>query len=270
MAYSTDSTFSIAKPGVPAVVGAFDKFEMHKLPKYPLGFKVETADGKIYRYAHFGADTNRGVLVSADLSEVGQVDLDNKVIAPASSASGTDGAIGTKYVEVTIASVTVDQFAGATLVTTDDTGEGYSYDIVGNTATDDPATGNIRLTLAQPLQVALDATTDVSIQPCLYNDLEVATTGTDSIVCGVSCATMDVSEAAYGWVQTKGIVGILQDAKVPAVGSIVALSKLTAGAVGPLGGASSAATDYVAEAIVGICVDPGDSTGHSVIKINLE
>lgn len=270
MAHSTSSRFSIAKEGVPQIVGAFDKFEMHKTPKFPLGYKVETADGKIFRYAHFGADTNRGVLVSADLSEVGQVDLDNSVVAPASSVSGTDGAIGTKFVEVTIASITLDQFAGSTLVVTDDAGEGYSYDIIGNTATGTPATGNIRLSLAQPLQVALTTASDISIQPCLYNDLEVATTGTDAIVAGVTCSTMDVSEQAYGWIQTKGLVGVLQDAKVPTVGSIVTLSKLTAGAVGPLGGASSAATDYVAEPIVGICVDPGDSTGHSVIKLNVE
>ena len=277
MAVSDSSRFSIAAVGVPQVGSDFDKFEMNATPKYPLGFKIERANGDVYRYTHFGANTNRGVLVSQDLSETSLVDDDNHLIAPSSTYQMPDepngvypGAIGSRYIIMTLANTSAHVYAGAKITITDDTGEGYTYDVVDNTATDNPASGKIRIQLAQQLQVAIDTTSDVSIQGCLYNDVETATTGTDAIVAGVSCATMVVATAPYGWIQTKGVVGILQDAKAVTVGCIVTLSKLTAGAVGPLGGASTDATSYVAEPIVGYCVDPGDSTGYTVCKINLE
>lgn len=259
-----------------ATAGQFNKFEMHALPKYPLGFKVETSDGKVYRYAHFGANTNRGVLVATDVSESQVADTDNAIIAPASAVSVADssikpGAIGSKYIQFTVASVTANQFAGGVLVTTDDVGEGYTYDIVGNTATDNPATGDIRIELAQKLQVAVDNTTDVSICSNPYHDVEVATTATDAIVCGVSCSTMVVATAPYGWVQTRGLCGVLQDAQVPTVGDTMQLSTATAGAVGILGGTVAGSLgDFSQQGIVGRCADIGDSTGHSVLFLTIE
>lgn len=266
MAVSTSSVFSIAAGSPPQVVGAFDKFAKDATPKYPCGYKVETACGDVYRYCHFGADVNRGVLVSQDLSESSLADDDNHVIAPASCVTKTDGTVGSYYLEATL-TATVDQYAGAKLLTTDDTGEGYTYDILGNTATNDPATGNIRIHLAQPLQVALDATTDISIRGNRYANLEIATT-TDEVVAGVTCSTMDVSEQAWGWVQTKGQVGILQDGTI-ALGDMVALSDGTSGAVHVIGGGGTLATDLT-EPLIGFCSDPGDSSGHGGFVINLE
>lgn len=259
-----------------ATAGQFNKFEMHATPKYPLGFKVETADGKVYRYAHFGANTNRGVLVATDVSETQVADTDNAIIAPASAVSVADesmkpGAIGSHYIQFTLASATANQFAGGTLVTTDDVGEGYSYDIEGNTATDNPATGDIRIKLVQKLQVAVDNTTDVSICANPWHDVEVATTATDAIVCGVSCSTVVAATAPYAWVQTHGPCGVLQDAVLPTVGDSVQLSPLTNGAVGIFGGTAAGSIGVMnKQVIVGRCMDIGDSTGHSVIDLKLE
>lgn len=270
MAISSYSYFNSKSQPIPTLSGRFNKFAADTYPKYPLGFKVETSDGSVYRYTQFGADTNRGVLVSTDISETGIADTDNSILAPASTVSTTDGKIGSRFVEITAAGITANEYAGGKFITTDDTGEGYTYDIKGNTATDNPASGTFRLELHQPLQVALDATTDYSIAPCLYSDVETATAGTDDFVVGVSCANMTTATTAFGWIQTKGVVAVLQDAKVPTVGQVMVLSHLTNGAVGPLGGTSTTATDYGKYPIVGYCVDPGDSTGHSVVKINLE
>jgi len=268
MAYSTSNKFSIAAGSPPQIVGAFDKFEMHATPKYPCGYKVEMADGSVYRYGHFGANANRGILVSQDLSESSVVDTDNVIIAPASTVSKTDGAIGKRFVELTLASVSIDQFAGGKFITTDDTGEGYTYDILGNTATDNPASGNIRIELAQPLQVAVDATTDMAIMGNPYANLEGATT-TDEFPAGVTCSTMAVTTAAWGWIQTKGVVGILQDGTIN-LGDIVALSDGVTGAVHQLAGGGTTVADAVSEPIVGFCVDPGDTGGQGSFKINLE
>jgi len=259
-----------------STAGNFDKFEMHALPKYPLGFRVDTADGKTYRYAHFGANTNRGVCVSSDVSESQLADDDNHIIAPASAAavvgeSLKPGTIGSRFIQYTLASVTRDQFAGGTLVTTDDVGEGYSYGIIRNTATDVPATGDILIELNEKLQVAVDNTTDVSIVSNPWHDVEVATTATDAVVCGVSCSTVVAATAPYAWVQTRGSCGVLQDAQPPTVGDTVQLSALTAGAVGILGGTVAGSLgDMNTQGIVGRCMDIGDSTGHGVVWLTIE
>ena len=260
MAVSTNSRFSIAAGAQQTVAGPFDKFCMDVTPQFALGTKVELTNGDCFRYSHFGADTTQGKIVSQDISESSQVDLDNAVIAPASAVTTTDGAIGSRFVEVTIASVTVNQFAGSKLVITDDTGEGYTYDVLGNTATNDPATGNIRLALGQPLQVALDATSDVAIKGSKYANLEAATT-TDIDVVGVSCANMDVSEASYGWIQEAGDVGILQN------GAIAIGADCIVGAVA--GSVATQATDGVLQGVA-VCKITGDDTGYGVFTLTIK
>ena len=264
MAIASDAYFSNkASVGLGgATAGTFNKFDLHATPKYALGFKVEQADGSVYRYGHLGAATNRGVIVSQDISENSTADTDDSIIAPASAVAVSGetikpGAIGSTYVELTLASATLNQFRGGKFVTTDDTGEGYTYDILGNTATDDPASGNIRIRLAQPLVVALDATTDFSIYGNRFSNLEVATS-TDVDLVGVTCST-STSALPYGWLQTKGIVCILQD------GAITIGYKVTISSAGNVKVAGA-----VTDPNVGVCVDPGDTTGHGVFKINLE
>jgi hypothetical protein len=268
MAISTSSKFSIAAGSPPQVVGAFDKFAKDATPKYPCGYKVEMADGTIYRYSHFGEDTAVGLVVAADISESSQADIADEIIAPASCVTTTDGTIGSYYIEADLASVTVDQYAGAKLLILDDTGTGYTYDIVGNTATDDPASGNIRIQLAQPLQVALDATTDIGIRGNRYANLESADPS-DIDLAGVSCSAMDVSEAAWGCIQTKGVVAILADGTIDD-GDVITLSDGVAGAVQTMAGGGTAISDAVSEPIIGFCVETGASGEYSGHIINLE
>lgn len=271
---SDNARHSIAKEGAPQVAVNFNKFDKHKTAKFPVGFKVECANGDVYRYGHFSADTNRGVIVSPDISESGLADTDNIVSLASAVKTSGDNAIKSKYVEMNVsalASVLLDDYAGGKLVITDDTGEAYTYDILGNTAKNTPAADLVRIRLAQPLQVALDNTSDVSIIPSQYANLEIATT-TDVICAGVTCSTMDVSEAPFGWIQTKGTVGILQDGAI-GVGGPVQLSDGTSGAVQLLGGSSAAtvtASDMQTEPIIGYCVIDGDTTGAGMFKINLE
>ena len=246
-----------------ATGGTFNKFDLHATPKYALGFKIEQADGSVYRYAHTGAATNRGVVVSQDLSETSVVDTDNAIIAPASAVAvpgetQKPGALGSHFAEMTLAAATINQYRGGKFIVTDGTAIGYTYDILGNTATDNPASGTMRFEFAQPLQVALDTSSDVAIVGNMYSDLETATTGTDEAPIGVTCSTT-VTATPYCWIQTKGVVGVLQDGAI-ALGDVVALS--TAGNL-------KVAADWNSP-IIGYCVDPGDTGGQGSFKINLE
>jgi len=183
--------------------------------------------------------------------------------------SGTDGAIGSRFIQMTLASITANQYVGGKIIITGATGIGYTYDIKSNTATNDPVTGDIRIGLQQPLQVALAADSDVQIVGSPYHDLEDATT-TDACVVGVTCSTVVVATAPFAWIQTKGIVGILQDVNVAVIGGVATLSNITAGAVTLMGGNSTYATYYGKNPIIGLYTDVGDSAGYIGVKINLE
>lgn len=266
--------FAVAAQGVPGIASDFNKFDMHSTPRYQVGFKVEDSSGNVYRYAHFSTDVTRGVLVSADLDETGLDDIDNVVTAPSAAANVGDNAIASNYIEMNvsaIASVIANDYAGGRLVVTDDTGEGYTYDVVGNTAKGTPAADLIRITLRQPLQVALTTTSDVAVIASRYANLEIAT-ATDTACAGVTCSAMVVATAMYGWIQTSGDVGILQDGTCP-IGCPVQLSDGVSGAVQSFGGAvvsAVAAGDLVVEPIIGFTVMPGDTTGHGIFHIDLD
>ena len=269
MASNNEAYFSHSIQGVPNLAGEVDVYAMNKSPKFPLGYKIERVDGHVYRYSHFGADTNRGVLCAQDFSEVSRSDSDNNIVASASALVTSDGTLGSKYIEITGGqTVQKDQFAGGNFITSDDTGEGFTYPIKGNTASGYNGALTFRLELAYPLIAAVDNTTDNIIIANRFHNLEVASAATDNFLAGVTTNTMDVSEASYGWVQTKGVVGILTETNFAvAAGDVVVLSSYVNGSVGSLNDLTGEARD---EQIIGTCIDPGDTTGHGAYYINLE
>lgn len=258
MAVSTDVYFSNAIQGTPGIGADFNIFDIHTTPRYALGIMINRQDGNCYAYSHFGDTVTRGMVVSQDLSESSLVDTDNIVVAPASAQTVTDGTIGNKFIEITLASITADQYAGGYLVITAGTGIGYTYRIRGNTATGNPASGNLRLELYDKLQVALDATSDIAIHGAKHSNLEGATL-TDFAVQGVACANFVDGE--YGWIQNKGIAGILVAATIPVVNSTAILSA-TAGAL-----VVQAAADVLTP--VASCIIAGDAAGLGVFRLNL-
>lgn len=274
MATDNNSYFSNANPGT-ALQFDGNIYRLDATPKYALGFGVQRADGSCFRYAQFGADTNRGVLVSQDISETSVPDTDNGIVAPASAAVSSYGTINQRFIEITMSGVIKNQFMGAYFSTTDDTGEGYVYRIKGNTAsgTGGATAAAYVMELESSLIVAVDNTTDYSINGLPWNDVEVATQATDMVISGVSMRNAVTLTAPFQFVQTKGICTILQDVKIPTTGQAVCLSTLTAGAVTPYwSDGSYGASDFPlvgGKIIVGYCMDPGDSTGHSAVMLNL-
>ena len=265
MAVNTKSRYSCGGVvGVPKLVQEFNKFANDALPKYRLGFKVEDGDGNVYRYAHFqAAITKPGYVVAQDFTNTSVADSNNIILAPASCQNTNDCKAGSYFVELTKATITENQFAGGKFIITDDTGEGYTYDIKRNTATGNPASGNIRLELKQKLQVALDATSDFCIIGNKYQDLVVATSDTDNILAGVSCGTMTADY--YGWIQTRGICGIIEDDTTQiAIGDQACVSE-TAGTVEKIESAAA----FQSCQVVGVCLVAGDDGGLGAYSIYL-
>lgn len=274
MATSSNTFHSNSIQGYPQVGGVdVDIFGIHTLPKFPVGYRLQRQDGNEFVYSHFGAATNRGLIVAQDISESGIATVqDNLVIAPASAVAVAGnlpkpGAIGSNFVQITLASIGANDYAGGYLITADATGEGYTYRIKGNTATDNPSTGDIRIELYEKLQVALDTTSDIQIVGSKYSNLEAATTGTDNFAVGVACSTMAAGE--YGWICVKGVVGLLVDGTI-AIGEMITISDSEAGQVQVAGGGSTAVVDLIDERIIGQClVAAGASTEHSAFYVNI-
>jgi hypothetical protein len=215
---------------------------------YPIGEKLELADGRVFRYGYTAAAINRGLLVSQDVSATAIVESDGKLTA--ASAGATD----VTYTDSgTVGSATLNQYAGGYLHTTDDAGEGYNYRIKSNTAASSNA---ITFTLYDGLEVAVTTATDVAVTGSLWYNVVGATAGTDYIIAGVTPMTFQANY--YGWFQTAGVATILSDGAV-AIGANLTLSDDVTGAV--------QTKDAETEPLVGMATFASDDTGHVGVVI---
>jgi hypothetical protein len=263
---ATRTSFSINN--VAQVAGGEIDFKaIHSTQQFALGYTLQAGNGDVFTYGHFGAAVNPGLVVAQDISESGYASVQaNKIVASASAVNTNDGKIGSKFLEITLASVTANLFAGGTLVTCKDTGVGYTYRIKGNTATGDPASGNFRLELYDAIKIAVDNTTDIAIVGNAFGNLEAATTGTDNYAVGVTTAVM--TSGSYGWVLRRGTVGIQVDGTI-AIGEMVTISDSEAGQVQVAGGGSTAVVDLIDERIIGQCLVAAQaSTEHAVFYVS--
>jgi hypothetical protein len=92
--------------------------------------------------------------------------------------------------------------------------------------------GVITVYLDRPLRVAITAAASkVSLKYSpWYNVIQSPITTQTGIVAGV--AIYPIASGEYGWVQTKGIAGVLSDGSTGIVGSDVGVPGATAGCVG--------------------------------------
>jgi hypothetical protein len=272
MALLTSTSFySNAIVGVPQVGSDIKILETHTNPRFSVGFGFTRGDGNKYRYGHFGATCARGTLVSQTCVETSLTAV-NKCIAPASAAEIpnekiTAGSIGSRYIQITLASVAQNQFAGGYLSVLSGTGVGFTYRIRGNSKTTGPATGDVLIELYSPIIVAISAVNVVSIVGSMYTDLTVATALVSSTnVAGVT--TMNMTAGTYGWICTHGVCNALQDAVVGARGDLVRKSIATNGAIA--GMSTATATTLVTSPIIGYLIEAGASTEQSAIYLQLE
>ena len=277
MAVTTSGWFSNSIPGNVNIAADFDIFQKDVLPRVAVGTRITRQDGAEFAYCHFGEDTNVGLLVAADASESSEDALANQVISPASANDTSDGTIGSKFVEINLDAATSDSsadrttndYAGGYLTITSGTGLGYTYRIKGNTASDVPADQNIRMELYEPLQLAVDNTSDIVIVGSPFANVETADDAADIVICGVSLSNMDVSVAAFGWVQTKGIANISVDATDLTLGDIVALSADAPGEIYTVGDSLTTGNELDEEETVGVALATTADAAFCPVKLKL-
>ena len=220
--------------------------------RYPIGEKLELADGRVFRYGYTAAAINAAELVSQDLSATAMIETDDIVIA---AASGFDPGAGSTQFQITLASVTENQYAGAMLQIANDggdgTGEGIQYRIKSNSATDATTSGKVDIYLFDPIKVALTTASDIAIVGNLWYNVRGAVGTADYVVSGVTPIAFTANY--YGWLQTAGIALVASDGAI-AIGSSLTLSDSDVGHV--------QLEDAYTEPRIGYSLWAADDNGH--------
>jgi len=216
--------------------------------QHQIGAKVELGDGRVFRYGYTAATINAGLLVSQDLSATALVESDGIVIAASGDYSP---AAGSSQLQITLASISANQYQGGYLQITDDDGEGMQYRIKSNSATGATTSGKVDIVLFDKIKVTITTDSDIAIVGALWNNVVGATAATDYIISGVTPIAFTANY--YGWFQTAGIATILADGTI-AVADNLTLSDGVAGAV--------QLKDAETEPLVGFACYAPDNTGH--------
>lgn len=204
------------------------------------GVRFNTNDGRqVVLVRNGGTPIASGRLVQAP-AEVTAFNNLAITVPPAYPATA-----GTKQILVTNGATVLNenQFAGGYLITNLDTGLGQTLQIAGHEPA--AASGTFVVTLQDPIQVTLDATTNVTLVRNPHIGVVISATALTGAAVGSTfyavpasvAPTFDVTSGAlltagtpqYAFLGAQGIWGIQGDATVPAVGLPVSASTTTAG-----------------------------------------
>jgi hypothetical protein len=270
MAVSANSYFSNAIIGDPQVGSDINIYDTSTTPKYSIGYGFSRADGNRYRYCHFGALSAVGAVVSTDHIESSMTSTQLFVGAEPGNVTRKSGytldpnVVGARYMQLTI-TATADQFAGGYIGSIAGSGTGYTYRILGNTATGTPVTGDCYLSLSDPIQQSIGSNTSFLITGSKFANLEPANAATQAICTPVGFATVGQSAANYGWVCTKGITTAVLGTPVGSQGALAIVSTNTAGSI-----VSLPITSGGNYAIVGVVVQTYSASTYCLVDATLE
>lgn len=220
-------------------------------PTHELGEKCVTPDGREFRYVLAGASA----LVTGNLiqSQAQATDSQSLIVAAA--------AVGALTVTTTdTTTVTANEFAGGYLIPTGEagTGRGEVYRIKSHPAA---TAAVLTLTLEDPIQVALNSSTQIDLVHNLYRSVIQSPTTPSGAIVGV--AVNNITAAQYGWIQTKGVAGVLADGALT-VGLPVVASNGTAGAVEVISDGANELLQIVGVAVTGVA-----TTENGAVCLNL-
>lgn len=220
-------------------------------PTHELGELMQTADGRRYRYARAGSGA---ALVLGNLLQGPAETTDSQSLIVDAAAIGA-----TSITTSDTTTVTVNEFAGGFVVVTGEasTGRGQILRIKSHPAA---TAAVVTLTLEDPVQVALTATTQVDLVHNPYNGV-IQYPGTRSgTVVGV--AVNEITASQYGWIQVGGPACVLVNGTVT-VGSVVVAAD-NAGAVEVGANGTTEAFAPVGYAMTGIA-----STENGAVFLNV-
>ncbi len=188
-----------------------------------VGQRIEGSLGQIYRFGLTGGSA----LVVGNVLQSSAEDTQFENMAVTATAIAGSGTLQTGNITNGTTTVSANQFDGGSVsvYTTPDLGSEYT--ILGHTTGGSGAA--LTVTLDRPLQTAWTTSTKVNMKRSPWSGMiQFPATTQTGIPAGV--AIYAIPSAAYGWVITHGITGVLSDGSTFAVGSQVGTPSGTAGA----------------------------------------
>lgn len=215
-------------------------------PEVEIGQKIFGENGSEYVFVKAGASP----LVVGDLLQAPAEDTGDQGIAATSTA------VGATSITTAAMTVTANQYAGGYVVVTVTPGLATRYRISSHLAyTAAAATFN----LEEPIQVALTASSRLDFIPSPYNGVIQAPTTLSSAVVGV--AVNDIAASQYGWIQTKGVCAVKNDA---AGALTVGVALMPSSSVGGAVRVATAGNPIVGRALTGIA---SGEVGSAIISL---
>lgn len=183
---------------------------------------LAACDERFFRYVLVGGTS----IVPGKMYQGPAEDATNQ--SPAGGLSVAAAAIGATQVTTTsTVTLAANLLAGGYLSVVITPGQGYTYKIKGNTAATSAVT---TFTLEDPIQVALTTSSKIVVHKSAYDSVVVAP-GTLTAA-PVGEGIYPVTNAQYGWVQTRGPVSALVTGTLGSAG--LAVGMLVGGTIGSL------------------------------------
>lgn len=206
-----------------------------------IGAYMESADGRGFRYAKVG-DTST---VAGKVYQGPARDATNQTPSGGLAVAAAD--IGAFEV-VTTATVTLakDLLAGGYLSVVVTPGQGYTYRIKGNTEASGVA---VTFTLEDPIQIALTTSSNIIVAKHPYDGIVIEPGTPTARIAGVP--TSIITNAFFGWIQTKGTCAVLFTGTGVAGSGIGSLVGGTSGSMAPAIEATGRGGEHLALGITG-------------------
>ena len=217
--------------GPAPVIYDLNPYEQSSVQMHQLGARGETNDGRVFRYVWAGETLVAGKLVTGPTINANLINL-----AVLAGAAGAKAITFTNAATTTTAHYYDEGFAVISLAT----GLGQTFKISSLPALVSAAASAVYL--QDPIETALDTTSKLDLVQSPYSQCLHAATATFT---PVGVALHAFTTQYYGWLQTRGVCGVLSDATVVAgTGYIVD---------GSLDGALDIATEasYIVNPLVG-------------------
>lgn len=242
-----------------------EQYNTYTDERYPLGTELVLKNGRKYVFAKNGA----AAAAPGKLFQMAAPGAGDDELAVAAAV-----AIGAKTVILTVASLTLNQWAEGYLSVEDDAGEGYAYRIRENSAS---ATGAVTHTFSDGtpvvlangqavfqietgFKVALTTSSTVLIVLPAYKSVVIHPSPPTSSLAGVAATT--IAASSYGWFQTRGYAAVLGSGTLVA-GDLVVPGATVDGSVMP-----SAALETDGPP-VGFVVEVAADTEYSLVDLRL-
>ena len=236
-------------------------YEESSVAKTDLGRFIDFQDGRRFRYCQADGAITKGHVAAGGAV----VANDNTVTQTGMTVALSNGYIGEKVINVLLAAATTaNLYAGGYLTVEGGTGLGQIRKIKSNKAGGASVAAPCEVTLYDPLEVALDATSIITLTKNKYKDVIVAPAGTD-VAPLIGVPLISITDDYYFWAQTRGYAPIVvDDSATLTIGETVSIGATDAGAVV---GATDAHAEYQQ---VGVVVQIAAADTYATIDLELE